>query len=166
MVSIGADAALLVVGLVVVGCVGWASFVSVRSASEGPAWALDHLSVIRGFLWALLLVGLALAWVVDPPWMGLGVAYVGATVVFLGAMLRRSLLRLREYGGLEGIDPSRRSRIVRRARTLLLTTGLVFAVLGAAALAVDAGVVSWVILALGATLTATAAVQTGGLVDE
>ena len=160
MVEIDADTALLVVGVVVVLSAGWGSYVSVRSAAAGPEWALGHLAAVRSPIWGLLILGLLLAVVASPPWMGLGLVYVGAAIMFLVAMLRRSLLRLQEFGAFDELDPERRAAIVRRARTLFLVMGALFAILGGAALALEAGVIAWIVIALGVTLAAAAAFQT------
>ena len=163
MVEIDADTALLVVGVVVVLAAGWGSYVSVRSAAAGPEWALDHLAIVRRPIWGLLVLGGVLAVVVTPPWMGLGLVYVGAAIVWLIAMLRRSLLRLQEFGAFDEMDPARRAAIVRRARTLFLVMGALFAVLGGAALALNTGVLAWIVIALGVTLVAAAAFQTSSV---
>lgn len=162
MIELGQDAAVLVVGLWAVAAVGWSSYVSVRSAAAGPAWALAHLARLRPVWIALAAVGLAALVAFSPIWTGMGILYVLAAVVFLSSTLRKSLMRLEALEGFDELPLERRMRIVGRARRLLLILGLVLAGLGGWALAVSAGSVAWIVVALGATLVGTAGLLARG----
>lgn len=156
MIELSANGSILAVGLAAVAAVGWASYVSVRSASAGPAWALAHLARTRPVLIAVAVIGSAALVAVDPIWVGVGVLYVVAAVGFLVAMLRRTLARLQAVGGFDEIPMHHRVRIVSRATTALAVLGLALAVVGGVGAAMTAGAIAWVVLALGVTLLAAA----------
>jgi len=71
-------------------------------------------------------------------------------------MLRRTLLRLDEAGGLEALSLERRRQIVQRARKLILIAGVVLGAIGLGGSVAGAGPVAWVPAALGLTLVVTA----------
>lgn len=156
MFELGPDAALFVLGLAVVVVVAWGASISVRSASRGPRWALDHLATVRPAIFGGVILGLALTAVVRPLWVGLAVLYVALTVLLLSSMLGRSLTRLQDAGGLEELALERRQAIVRRARTMILVSGLVLAGVGLLGSAGGAGPVAWIPALLGLTLVVTA----------
>lgn len=164
MIELGQDAAVLVVGLAAVAAVGWSSYVSVRSAAAGPAWALAHLARLRPVWIVLAVAGLVSLVAVTPVWAGMGILYILAAVVFLSSTLRKSLMRLEALDGFDELPLERRMRIVGRARRLLLILGLVLAILGGWALTASAGTVALIVLALGATLMGTAALLARGSV--
>jgi hypothetical protein len=156
MFELGQDAALLVLGLAVIVVVAWGASISVRSASRGPRWALDHLAAVRPAIFGGVILGLVLTAVVSPLWVGLAVLYVALTVLLLSSMLRRSLTRLEEAGGLDDLPIERRKEIVRRARAMILVSGLVLAGVGLLGSASGAGPVAWIPALLGLTLVMTA----------
>lgn len=156
MITLAPDAGLLVVGAFVVGAAGWGSLVSIRSAARGPAWALEHLRAVRPVVVGSTLAGLALSVLVRPVWVGLSALYVAVAVGALTVMLRRTLQRLEQAGGMEPLSYERRRAIVSRARRLLIVSGATLVVIGVAG-AVAGSAVGWVTLSLGATLVATAA---------
>ena len=158
MIELGSEAALLVVGVAVTAVTAWGSSISVRSAARGPRWALEHLARVRPFVFAAVLAGLVLTFVLSPVWVGLAVLYVALTVMLLATMLRRALIRLDESGGLEQLPIERRREIVGRARRLILISGLVLAAVGVGAIAAGAGSVGWVLGMLGGTMVVTAVV--------
>ena len=156
MIDFGAEGALAVVGAAVVVVVAWGASVSIRSAARGPRWALAHLATIRPAVFGGVLMGLALTVLARPLWAGLAVLYVALTVLLLSAMLRRTLLRLDEAGGLEALSLERRRQIVQRARKLILIAGVVLGAIGLGGSVAGAGPVAWVPAALGLTLVVTA----------
>jgi hypothetical protein len=156
MFELGQDAGLLVLGMAVIVVVAWGASISVRSASRGPRWALDHLATVRPAIFGGVILGLVLTAVVSPLWVGLAVLYVALTVLLLSSMLRRSLTRLEEAGGLDDLPIERRTEIVRRARAMILVSGLVLAGVGLLGSASGAGPVAWIPALLGLTLVMTA----------
>ncbi len=156
MFELSPDAALFVLGLAVVVVVAWGASISVRSASRGPRWALDHLAMVRPAIFGGVFLGLALTAAVRPLWVGLAVLYVALTVLLLSSMLRRSLTRLEVAGGLEELPLERRQEIVRKARAMILISGLVLAGVGLLGSASGAGPVAWIPALLGLTLVLTA----------
>lgn len=156
MIELNPEAALLVVGLAFVAVVGWGASISIRSASRGPRWALGHLAAVRPVLVGGVVLGLVVTVAVRPLWAGLAVVYMAFTVLFLSAMLRRSLIRLDASGGLDDLPMVRRREIVRRARRMILVAGIVLAAVGLVGSAAGAGPVAWVPATLGVTLVATA----------
>ena len=101
-------------------------------------------------------VGAMAAIAVRPVWVGLSVVYVSAAVLFLSVLLRRSLLRLAQSGGLDELPIERRVEIVSRAKRLFSIAGGALALIGLAGIASGAGVVGWITGALGVTLVVTA----------
>lgn len=158
MIEIGSDAALLVLGAAISTVAAWGSSISIRSASRGPRWALDHLGSIRPLVLGGVLVGIVLTLLVRPVWTGLAVSYVAITVLLLAALLRRALTRLDEHGGLEELPIERRRQIVARARRMILGAGVILAAIGVGGVAAGVGAVGWIPLVLGATLVITALV--------
>lgn len=156
MIDIGSEAALVIVGLAVTVVAAWGSSISIRSASRGPRWALGHLATVRPFVFGGVMIGLALALLIRPLWVGLAVLYVALTVLMLAAMLRRALARLDEAGGLEDLPLDRRRHIVRRARNLILAAGVVLGAIGVGGVFGGARVVGWIPAILGLTLVVTA----------
>jgi len=151
--------------LAVVFVAGWGSYLSLRSAILGPAWARDHLAVARRIGTAGVVLGAVVTAALRPVWVGIALLYVGAAVLLMIVMVRRSLVRLAEAGGLDALPYERRLAIVTRARRMFGVTGAVLAVVGLAGVAAGAGVPGWIIGALGVTLVATArTISTGEVV--
>jgi hypothetical protein len=111
---------------------------------------------VRPFVFGGVVIGLALALLIRPLWVGLAVLYVALTVLMLAAMLRRALARLDEAGGLEDLPLDRRRHIVRRARNLILAAGVVLGAIGVGGVFGGARVVGWIPAILGLTLVVTA----------
>jgi hypothetical protein len=114
------------------------------------------LATVRPAIFGGVILGLVLTAVVSPLWVGLAVLYVALTVLLLSSMLRRSLTRLEEAGGLDDLPIERRTEIVRRARAMILVSGLVLAGVGLLGSASGAGPVAWIPALLGLTLVMTA----------
>ena len=158
MIALSNDAAIVVAGFVVILAVGWGANMSVRSAANGPQWAMDHLSGLRRLWPGLIGLGVVAMVVFSPIWLGLSVVYVVASVWFLSATLLRNLHRLHTLEGFVDIGIERRTEILSRARRYLIGGGVALGVLGAATLTY--GVVGWVAILLGAVLVGTALLLT------
>ncbi len=152
MIELGRTGAVALVGLATAVAVGWGAYLSVRSATRGPAWALAHLGGAGRWLLAGLVAGLAATVLVRPPWAGLAVSYISGVVWWLSSMLRRNLARLEAAGGFGEVPAARRAEILRRVRRLL---GGGAAALVAIAVA-SGGAVGVVALGLGAVLAVAA----------
>jgi hypothetical protein len=158
MIALGPDAAIMVAGLVAVVAVGWGANLSVRSAANGPQWAMEHLTGLRR-LWPFLMgLGVVAMIVFSPIWIGLAVIYIVAALWFLSASLLRNLHRLHTLEGFIDIGVERRIEILARARRYLIGGGALLGVLGAASLAY--GIIGWVAILLGGVLVATALLLT------
>ena len=131
---------------------------SVRSAANGPQWAMDHLSGLRRLWPGLIGLGVMAMVVFSPIWLGLAVIYVVASIWFLSATLLRNLHRLHTLEGFVDIGIERRTEILGRARRYLIGGGIALGLLGAASLTY--GIVGWVAILLGAVLVGTALLLT------
>ena len=151
MIALSNDAAIVVAGFVVILAVGWGANMSVRSAANGPQWAMDHLSGLRRLWPGLIGLGVVAMVVFSPIWLGLSVVYVVASVWFLSATLLRNLHRLHTLEGFVDIGIERRTEILSRARRYLI---------GGGAATLTYGVVGWVAILLGAVLVGTALLLT------
>lgn len=158
MIALGPDAAIMVAGLVAVVAVGWGANLSVRSAANGPQWAMEHLTGLRRLWPGLIGLGVLAMIVFSPIWIGLSVVYIVAALWFLSASLLRNLHRLHTLEGFVDIGVERRTEILARARRYLIGGGIALGLLGAAALAY--GIVGWVAILLGGVLVATALLLT------
>ena len=158
MIALSDDAAIAVAGLVVILAVGWGANMSVRSAANGPQWAMEHLNGLRRLWPGLIALGVVATVAFTPIWLGLAVVYVVASVWFLSATLLRNLHRLHTLDGFVDIGIERRTEILARARRYLIGGGVVMALLGAASLTY--GVVGWVAILLGVVLIGTALLLT------
>ena len=158
MIALSNDAAIVVVGFVVILAVGWGANMSVRSAAIGPQWAMEHLNGLRRIWPGLIGLGVAAMAVFSPIWLGLAVIYVVASVWFLSATPLRNLHRLHTLEGFVDIGIERRTEILAKARRYLIGGGVALGLLGAASLAY--GIVGWVAILLGAVLVGTALLLT------
>lgn len=154
MIGVSADVAIVIAGLVAVVAVGWGANLSVRSATHGPEWALEHLSGLRRLWPPLVGLGVVAAVAFSPIWLGLALIYIVATVWFLSASLLRNLHRMQNLDGFVDIGVERRAEIVSKARRYLITGGVVMGLLGA--LAVGFGVIGWIAILMGLVLVGTA----------
>ena len=154
MIGLSPDAAIAVAGLVAVVAVGWGANLSVRSATSGPEWALEHLSGLRRLWPGLIGLGLVAAVVFSPIWLGLSLVYIVATVWFLSASLLRNLHRLQTLDGFVDIGAERRTQIISRARRYLIGGGVLMGVLGA--ISVGFGAIGWIAVLMGLVLVGTA----------
>ena len=158
MIALGPDAALVVAGIAAILAVGWGANLSVRSAANGPQWAMEHLTGLRRLWPGLIGLGVLAMVVFSPIWVGLAVIYIVAALWFLSATLLRNLHRLHTLEGFVDIGLERRTEILAKARRYLIGGGVVLGVLGAASLTY--GIVGWVPILLGAVLVGTALLLT------
>lgn len=153
MIELSDEAAIAVAGFVVIVAVGWGANMSVRSAANGPQWAMDHLSGLRRLWPGLVGLGVVAMVVFSPIWLGLAVIYVVASVWFLSATLLRNLHRLHTLEGFVDIGVERRAEILAKARRYLIGGGVALGLLGTATLSY--GIVGWVAIMLGVVLVGT-----------
>lgn len=158
MIDLGPDAAIVVAGLAVIVAVGWGANLSVRSAANGPQWAMEHLGGLRKLWPGLIGLGVLATIVFSPIWVGLAVVYVVAAMWFLSATLLRNLHRLHTLEGFVDIGAQRRAEILGRARRYLIGGGLALGLLGGASLTY--GIVGWVAILLGLVLVGTGVLLT------
>lgn len=98
--------------------------------------------------WGLSALGIAATGLGAPPWLTPTLVYVGVMVVLVAWVLRRTLARVAEVGGLDEIDPVVRLRVIRRARTGLM----VAAILSGVAAAALTGAVSYMLAGVAVVL--------------
>lgn len=156
LVAVGQEGAVLLVGAAAVAALGWGAILSVRSAVRGPEWALEHVRTVRRLLPIVIAAGVGVVFVVSPVWAGLAVLYVTALVWWLSGSLRRNLERIDAEGGFAPIPAESRTRIVRRARGLLVVAGILL--LAIAAAGVGSGMTAVVTAVLGLVLVGAAGV--------
>ncbi len=101
----------------------WGGLVSVRAATRGPQWALDHLQRSYPILLALVGGGVAVMVLVEPGWIGVSLLYVAGLMAWMARSVSRSLERVRATGSFEPLPPDRQSAILTRASRWLLIGG-------------------------------------------
>jgi len=132
----------------------WAAQVSVSSSTRGAEWALGALP--RSFRWSLVLgtLGVALALIASPAWVGLGVVYLAAVVGWTARAVLRGLQRMREAGSYEPLPIERQAALVGRVGLWLLVIGA----LGVGVAAIDierrGGVALWDFVLVGVVVAA------------
>ena len=120
-------AAIAVVIAVMSAVAAWGAYLSIRSMERGPAWASDHLggALVGGAL--LAVIGVVGTLTIGPIWVGAAVVYLGAVVMLLTWTLRSSLRRAAALGIDGTLAPAeRRDVLARAARGLLMAAGMVF----------------------------------------
>lgn len=156
MIRLTPAATIAVVSLAALLVVGWGASVSVRSATRGPAWALQHLRHSSAVVTAGLVLGVVVLAAVRPVWVGLTVFYMAAMAWWLTTSLRRNLERV-EASGFDEVPTERRRELVARARRWMVGGA---AVIGAVAVfdLAGGGTAAWPFtLALAAVLALSAA---------
>ncbi len=154
MIELSSDAGIAVAGLVAIAAVAWGANLSVRSAANGPEWALAHLGRLRLVWPGLIGLGVVVMLALSPIWIGLAVIYVVATMWFLAASLLRNLHRIQNLDGFVDIGAERRAEILGRAKRYLIGGGAALGLVGAALLSF--GIIGWVVIVLGVVLVGTA----------
>jgi hypothetical protein len=152
LIELSSDSATLVAGSSVVAAAGWASYVSVRSAALGPGWAVGHMARARFVVLVLVAIGLVVALLARPVWVGVVVVYVPLAILVLMWMVRRALVRLDGVGGFEPLDGVVGDRVLDRARSAMVVGAGVLVGLGGLGLTAGIGPVAWVMAAVGAVM--------------
>ncbi len=101
----------------------WGGLISVRAATRGPQWALDHLKKWNPILLALVVVSVAVMFLVSPGWVGVSLVYVTGIIAWMARSVSRSLARVRAAGAFEPIPADRQAAILLRAARWLLIGG-------------------------------------------
>ena len=114
---------IFVLAALAVGAGLWAAHVTVSSTTRGPDWALGALP--GSFRWSLVLgvIGIVVAVVVAPVWVGLGVAYLAGVVAWTARAVGNGLRRLQEAGAYEPLPVERQAAMVGRVGMWLLVVG-------------------------------------------
>lgn len=107
----------------------WGGLVSVRAATRGPQWALDHLKKWNPILLALVVGSVAVMFLVSPGWVGVSLVYVTGMIAWMSRSVSRSLARVRATGEFEPIPADRQAAILLRAARWLLIGGLAIVVI-------------------------------------
>ena len=145
---------VFVLAALAVGAGLWAAYVTVSSSTRGPEWALGALP--GAFRWSLVLgaIGIVVAGVVAPVWVGFGVVYMAGVVAWTARAVGTGLRRLQEAGGYEPLPAERQAAMVGRVGMWLLVVG----VLGIAVAAIDiesrGGVAAWDFVLVGVVVVA------------
>jgi hypothetical protein len=162
LIELDADAATFVSGALMVLAAGWASMVSLRSAALGPRWTLAHLGRARWGAAVSAVIGLLVAVAVRPQWVGLVAVYVPLAVAAVIWMMRRSLARFDQVGGLEPLPAEAVAAVVVRARRSLVVGGGCLVGLAGVGLTTGTSAVAWVVAAVGATVAGNGLVMRPG----
>ncbi len=101
----------------------WGGLVSVRAATRGPQWALDHLRTAFPVAVTLLIASVAVMVLIRPAWVGVGLIYVSGVVAWMARSVARSLERVRAAGAFGSLPPDRQSAILSRTSRWLLVGG-------------------------------------------
>ncbi len=121
------ESAVGVIGGTMVLMVAGGAWFSTMSAVRGPRWSLGHIRALRSGGLTIAAVGLVLAVMVQPRWLGLSILYLAGVVAFLAWALGRSLARMDAVGALDDFDEDGRSTVIKRAKIGLLVGSLAFA---------------------------------------
>ena len=101
----------------------WGGMVSVRAATRGPQWALDHLKKWNPFLLVLVIVSIAVMFLVSPGWVGVSLVYVTGIIAWMSRSVSKSLEKVRSTGTFQPLPVDRQAEILSRASRWLLIGG-------------------------------------------
>jgi len=115
-------------GAVIAACAGvlgglWGGLVSVRAATKGPQWALDHLKKSNPMMLVLVVASISVMFLVSPGWVGISLVYVSGVIAWMARTVSKSLEKVRLAGTFEPIPPDRQSAILSRVSRWLLIGG-------------------------------------------
>ena len=98
----------------------WAAHVTVNSATRGADWALGRLPGV--FRWSLVAgaLGVMVALIITPGWIGLGIAYLAGVVAWTARSVVSGLKRIHQAGGYQPLPINRQVALVGRAGLWLL----------------------------------------------
>ena len=105
----------------------WGGMVSVRAATKGPQWALDHLKRWNPILLGLVVVSIAVMILVSPGWVGVSLIYVSGIIAWMSRSVSKSLEKVRGTGTFEPLPVERQAAILARASRWLLIGGAAIA---------------------------------------
>ena len=105
----------------------WGGLVSVRAATRGPQWALDHLKKWYPILLGLVVVSIAVVVLVSPGWVGVSLIYVTGIIAWMARSVSRSLQKVRAVGTFQPLPSERQAAILSRASRWLLIGGAAIA---------------------------------------
>ena len=103
----------------------WGGMVSVRAATRGPQWALDHLKRSFPLLLSLVVASVLVMLLVSPGWLGLALIYVTSIIAWMARSVSRSLEKVRAAGTFDPLPPHRQAAILSRTARWLLIGGVV-----------------------------------------
>jgi pimeloyl-ACP methyl ester carboxylesterase len=106
----------------------WGGLVSVRAATRGPQWALDHLKKSYPIMIGLVVVSIAATLLVSPGWVGISLVYVAGIMAWMSRTVSRSLERVRVAGTFEPLPADRQAAILLRVARWLLIGGAVIVI--------------------------------------
>ena len=106
----------------------WGGLVSVRAATRGPQWALDHLKKSYPIMIGLVVVSIAVMLLVSPGWLGISLVYVAGIMAWMARTVSRSLERVRVAGTFEPLPADRQAAILLRVARWLLIGGAVIVI--------------------------------------
>ena len=145
---------IFILAALAVGTGLWAAHVTVSSSTRGAEWALSTLP--RSLRWSLVLgaLGVALALVASPVWVGLGVVYLAAVVAWTARAVLKGLQRMREAGAYEPLPIESQAALVGRVGLWLLVVGALG--IGVAAIDIESrgGVALWDLVLVGVVVAA------------
>jgi len=101
----------------------WGGLVSVRAATRGPQWALDHLKKSYPIMMVLVVASIAVTLLVSPGWVGVSLVYVTGIIAWMARSVSRSLARVQVAGTFEPLPADRQAAILLRAARWLLLGG-------------------------------------------
>lgn len=124
----------------------WAANLTVGSATRGPDWALASLPPV--FRWGLVVavLGVVLAVIVEPVWIGLGVVYLAGVVAWTARSVLNGLRRLQDAGADGALPAERQATMVGRVGFWLLIVGAAGAGVAAIDMESRGGVAVWDLL--------------------
>lgn len=101
----------------------WGGLVSVRAATRGPQWALDHLKKSYPIMMVLVVASVAVTLLVSPGWVGFSLIYVTGIIAWMARSVSRSLARVQVAGTFEPLPADRQAAVLLRAARWLLLGG-------------------------------------------
>jgi len=134
----------------------WAAQVTVNTTTRGPDWAMNRLPGV--FRWSLVAgaLGILVALLAEPGWIGLGVIYLAGVVAWTARSVARALQRIQDALAYEPLPVERQAALVGRTGLWLIVVGA----LGVAIAVIDLGArgaAAWWDMALVAVVVAVGA---------
>ena len=102
----------------------WGGLISVRAATRGPQWALDHLKKSYPIMLVLVVVSMAVTLLISPGWVGVSLVYVTGIMAWMSRSVSKSLEKVKADGAFEPLPADRQAAILSRASRWLLIGGV------------------------------------------